>query len=223
MHEKRLAYQFAIIAERQGWLPGVDLHEVVDTIRADDSHASDDALRLLLHADHPEAPTVALYALAPRVRKKLGDNSRRSHEYVYDVYGNLAVILAEGPHDGTCLARRLVGRAHQRTYAAVRRVHRKSVHGQPVIVLPMEPDSLVHFRDENTVEPSECPFSGSPLTERDVALIRATRIHGLPLRDTALLLGMSYQQASKRRQRAEAEWASWRGIPLDWHRRGTRR
>jgi hypothetical protein len=55
------------------------------------------------------------------------------------------------------------------------------------------------------------PLTDAPrLSSLDAALIRATRIAGLPLADAAALLGLSYEAAKKRRQRAEAEWASRR-------------
>jgi hypothetical protein len=55
------------------------------------------------------------------------------------------------------------------------------------------------------------PLTDAPcLSSLDAALIRATRIAGLPLADAAALLGLSYEAAKKRRQRAEAEWVSRR-------------
>lgn len=47
------------------------------------------------------------------------------------------------------------------------------------------------------------------LTRRDVTLVGATRLGGLQLRDTAQLLGVPYECAKKRRQRAEAAWVAW--------------
>jgi hypothetical protein len=56
-------------------------------------------------------------------------------------------------------------------------------------------------------EPRSDPFGeGSGLTQLDAALIRATRVNGLNLTDAARLLGLSYEAAKKRRQRAEAVW-----------------
>lgn len=47
------------------------------------------------------------------------------------------------------------------------------------------------------------------LTEVDAALIDATRLRGVDLRSTAILLGLSYEAAKKRRRRAEVAWAHW--------------
>lgn len=47
------------------------------------------------------------------------------------------------------------------------------------------------------------------LTPRDVVLIDATRRGGMPMSDAARVLGIGYEAAKKRRQRAEAGWAGW--------------
>jgi DNA-directed RNA polymerase specialized sigma24 family protein len=48
---------------------------------------------------------------------------------------------------------------------------------------------------------------GARLSALDAALIQSTRLGGLSLADAAELLGLSYEAAKKRRQRAEAVWA----------------
>jgi hypothetical protein len=45
----------------------------------------------------------------------------------------------------------------------------------------------------------------------DATLIEATRLNGLSLVDAAMLLGVSYEAAKKRRRRAEAAWVAWWG------------
>jgi hypothetical protein len=47
------------------------------------------------------------------------------------------------------------------------------------------------------------------LNHEDITLIDATRRGGLNLTDAARLLGLGYEAAKKRRQRAEAGWAAW--------------
>jgi DNA-directed RNA polymerase specialized sigma24 family protein len=47
------------------------------------------------------------------------------------------------------------------------------------------------------------------VTDRDAQLILDTRIVGRSLREAAQRLGLRYETAKKRRQRAEARWASW--------------
>jgi DNA-directed RNA polymerase specialized sigma24 family protein len=47
------------------------------------------------------------------------------------------------------------------------------------------------------------------LSPLDAALIDATYLHGLPVKDAALLLGVGYEAAKKRRQRARARWVAW--------------
>jgi hypothetical protein len=43
----------------------------------------------------------------------------------------------------------------------------------------------------------------------DATLIEATRLNGLSLVDAAMLLGVTYEAAKKRRRRAEAAWMAW--------------
>jgi hypothetical protein len=50
---------------------------------------------------------------------------------------------------------------------------------------------------------------GGVLTPIDAVLIDATRLNGISLGDAAVLLGLSYEAAKKRRQRAEAVWVAW--------------
>jgi hypothetical protein len=47
------------------------------------------------------------------------------------------------------------------------------------------------------------------VTDRDAQLILETRIAGCSLREAARRLGLGYEAAKKRRQRAEARWAAW--------------
>jgi hypothetical protein len=47
------------------------------------------------------------------------------------------------------------------------------------------------------------------VTDQDAQLILDTRIAGHSLRDAARRLGLGYESAKKRRQRAEARWATW--------------
>jgi hypothetical protein len=47
------------------------------------------------------------------------------------------------------------------------------------------------------------------VTDRDAQLILDTRIAGCSLREVAQRLGLRYETAKKRRQRAEARWATW--------------
>jgi hypothetical protein len=72
----------------------------------------------------------------------------------------------------------------------------------------------VQLQEELVVEmPWSAPDDSDPLADvaplaaLDTALIRATRFGGLSLLDAASLLGLSYEAAKKRRQRAEAKWA----------------
>jgi hypothetical protein len=47
------------------------------------------------------------------------------------------------------------------------------------------------------------------LTQLDATLVEATRLHGVGLADAAMLTGVSYEAAKKRRRRAELAWLCW--------------
>jgi hypothetical protein len=51
--------------------------------------------------------------------------------------------------------------------------------------------------------------SAGVLDAFDAALIEATRLNGLSLMDAAVLVGVSYEAAKKRRRRAETTWLCW--------------
>jgi hypothetical protein len=50
---------------------------------------------------------------------------------------------------------------------------------------------------------------GGVISDRDAELILTTRVAGRSLREAARHLGLGYDAAKKRRQRAEARWAAW--------------
>jgi hypothetical protein len=55
----------------------------------------------------------------------------------------------------------------------------------------------------------EIAVDAGVLNPLDSAIINVTRVGGLRLDHTAKLLGVPYEAAKKRRQRAEAAWTSW--------------
>jgi hypothetical protein len=61
------------------------------------------------------------------------------------------------------------------------------------------------------------------VTDQDAQLILDTRVAGYSLHDVARRLGLRYEAAKKRRQRAETRWASWwtNGGTRAFHRPGT--
>lgn len=142
------AYQ-NLTTRPQPWLASLDhpdLDSLVTAIRTDqpDPTASDQTLRALvaLGRHEPDALTVALYALAPRLRARLGRAT--TDEYRHDVLTDLATVLLDSNLDGARLANRLVNRAHNRTHKAAGRVaHRGTRH--PMTVLPLEPEHLANL------------------------------------------------------------------------------
>jgi hypothetical protein len=70
-------------------------------------------------------------------------------------------------------------------------------------------DFAAEQHDVGTPDVLEAAASAGTLKSVDATLIRSTRLDGLPLHDVAHLLGISYEAAKKRRQRAEAAWFAW--------------
>jgi len=135
------------------WLAGawvVDLDDALATIRDDrpDPTASDSVLRLLVDVGRREsdALTVALYALAPKLRARLARTV--TDEYRSDVLTHLAFVLLDSSLDEDRLAARLVNRAHNRAHKADRRVR---THGTVNVmkVAPYEPEHFERVRSHD--------------------------------------------------------------------------
>lgn len=137
------------------WTQQLDNLGTLDTIvttiandRPDPTH-SDIALRRLIElaARYPDALTIALHALGPRMRRSLGRAATSG--YRNDALANLAVVLLDsGLTDPRLahLARRAVNRAHTRTHKAAARVHHRGVTND-YTVAPIDPDRLALIGD----------------------------------------------------------------------------
>jgi hypothetical protein len=145
------AYERVSRRPRPTWLTEVvagDFADAVTTIRSDqpDPTASDGLLRALIciGRQEPDALTVALYALAPRLRTRLARTV--TDDYRSDVLTDLAFVLLDSPLDGPRLAARVVNRAHNRAYKAIQRTH---THGTVNIttIAPRDPE---HFNRSRT-------------------------------------------------------------------------
>jgi hypothetical protein len=146
------AYQHLVTRPRPAWLDTVTAggcDELVAAIRNDhpDPSASDATLRALLEAArrHPDALTVALHALVPRLRARLGRSV--TADYRCDVLTDLAIVLLDSPLDGPRLASRLINRAHNRTHKAARSVHVRGVVNITTVA-PLGPTHFVNRHDD---------------------------------------------------------------------------
>ena len=135
---------------RPDWLAQVfagDLDDAVTTIRRDqpDSTASDHLLSALIQVgrEEPDAWTVALYALAPRLRTRLARTV--TDAYRSDVLTDLAFVLLDGPLDGSRLAARVVNRAHNRTHKAVQQIYTRGTVNVTTVV-PRDPEHFSRAR-----------------------------------------------------------------------------
>ncbi|MGE3689380.1 MAG: hypothetical protein AB7J47_23815 [Acidimicrobiia bacterium] len=150
------AYQHLTTRPRPVWLATVTTNgcaEVVTAIRNDqpDPTTSDATLRALLQAArrHPDALTVALHALVPRLRVRLGRSV--TDDYRGDVLSDLTMVLLDSPLDGPRLAARLVNRAHNRTHKAARSVHTRGVVNIRTVA-PLDPVHFAHRREASDTE-----------------------------------------------------------------------
>lgn len=144
-------YHHLATRPRPAWLapfPGTGLEDLVAAIRNDrpDTTTSDVTLRALLGVarDQPDAMTVALYSLAPRLRARLGRTV--TDDYRGDVLADLALVLLDSPLDGTGLAARLVNRAHNRAYKAARSAYTRGVVNVTTII-PRDPERFARDHD----------------------------------------------------------------------------
>jgi hypothetical protein len=175
---------------RPTWLRAVfagDLDDVVTAIRRDQPNptASDGLLRALICTGRqvPDALTVALYALAPRLRTRLARTV--TDDYRSDVLTDLAFVLLDSPLDGPRLAVRLVNRAHTRTHKATRATHTRGTINI-MTVAPRDPER----------------FNRSQAHDEDIAASVARRVD-LARFHTAV------QSAIARGDLSKAAWAAY--------------
>jgi hypothetical protein len=126
------AYHLIAAGPRPPWLApsiGTDVDAVVAAIRDDspDPVCSDAILRALLPIarGEPDALTVVMHALAPRLRARLG--RAVTAEYRSDALTDLAFVLTDGDFGQPRLVARLVNRAHNRSYKANRATRTRGV------------------------------------------------------------------------------------------------
>lgn len=147
------AYRRVRRQPRPAWLDdtgAVCVDDAIAAIRADrpDPTNSDRVLRTLVEIGRqaPDALTVALYALAPKLRIRLGRTV--TDEYRTDVLTDLALVLLDSSLTGPRLAARVVNRAHNRAHKADRRIR---THGivNVMTVTVREPEHFVRVGSDD--------------------------------------------------------------------------
>lgn len=135
------------------------LTAVMRTINADpaDIPASDAIIRQLAHIGrcHPEAITLLVRALAPRLRAKI--NSGATAEFHADAIANLAIVCLEGEIVGDRLASKLVNRAHNRAWRQGVSTRHRGKYGQ-YATNPQEPAVMTEISDHlggYTIDPAD--------------------------------------------------------------------
>jgi hypothetical protein len=74
------------------------------------------------------------------------------------------------------------------------------------LTIALEAAARSHIAEPDVLEVA---VDAGVLAPVDAVLIRATRLDGLRLCEAAMLCGLSYEAAKKRRRRAEVAWATW--------------
>ncbi|MGE3448825.1 MAG: hypothetical protein AB7H92_14735 [Microbacteriaceae bacterium] len=134
------------------WRTGcATIDEIIEAIRNDQPNPtrSDAILRGLLATDRnrADATTVVLYALAPRLRARLG--RAVSGGYRSDTLTDLAFVLLDtdaATLELAGLARRLVNRAHTRAHKAARRAYQRG-SVRTVTIAPTDPIRFLDHTD----------------------------------------------------------------------------
>lgn len=141
-----------------------DLDAIVAAIRnfEPDSDPSDRTLRALIDngRTRPDALTVVLHALAPRLRARLARTA--TGEYHTDALTELAFVILDSDLDPPRLAHRLVHRAHNRAWRHARRVNTRGVLNV-ITTAPCPPDLLARLQDHR---PSDTPDFADTVVDR---------------------------------------------------------
>jgi len=186
---------------RADLVPGLSSRPHADVLLA--------ALWRLAHRDR-EAGRVLLACLLPGVRAIA---TRYQHRLGYEEAFTVAVAglwerIAHFDPPASHVAYRVLWLAGRRVHRAARDRREDVARSRPLT------------RDETVVEVSQEVSIGVTLgeavsagivTRRDAWLVWATHCAGLTVAEAAMLLGLGYEQAKKRRQRADAALKAWLG------------
>lgn len=135
------------------------LTAVLRTINADPGNipASDCIIRQLveLGRKEPDAITLLVRALVPRLRAKIGGGG--TEEFHADAMSSLVFICMDSELSGDKLAMKLINRAHNHTWRHSLRTRRRGVHGQYEI-RPLDPETVADIADQRgmgTADPAD--------------------------------------------------------------------
>jgi hypothetical protein len=154
----------------------------------------------------PEAIGVVVACLTPGLRARIARHAPGlpgDDAWAIAVAG-ICVAIAEGELPRTFVASRLLDAAKRQLQRAVKLEARWRTHHQ-VPDLP----GLDQVDEPSAALILTTAIAAGVLTEPDAWLIHATRVVGHSLNYAAAQLGIRYEAAKKRRQRAEARWAAW--------------
>jgi hypothetical protein len=191
-------------------LAGLTYRDLRYELRAADQHRKDQLLGALVRVTHddPCAFGVVAACLLPAVRRRVrqyGPSLEREDALAVLVEGLYEAVAGYNAAQLEFVATNLLAlptRRLRRAAAHQQAWHRcdRHEHHTPIADGVVEP-------------PADALLAGAIdaglLTAQDAQLILDTRIAGHSLRAAAQRLGLRYEAAKKRRQRAEARWASW--------------
>lgn len=204
--------QWSEWTRREPVLAGLTHHDVRSHLRAGRQQHKDQLLAALVRVARadPEAFGVLAACLLPGLRHRVARYARsleREEALAIMVAGLYERVVAARLIDEH--ARFVAGRllslpterlrravSAERTWDAQIRHHPDTA--SPAGVVDLSPTTLL-----------VAAVDAGVIAEQDARLIFATRFAGRPLRETAQRLGLGYETGKKRRQRAEARWATW--------------
>jgi hypothetical protein len=180
-------------------------------LRAGGQQRKDDILGALVRItqDDPTAFGVIAACLLPGLRQRIARYAACLDRQEAFAVAMAALYEAVAGYD-TCTRPRFVA---GRLLAPVERRLRQAVRRQRTWIL--QPDDAIEVADPQAVVDLsagsilESAIHAEAITVGEAQLIVDTRVVGTPLREAGRRLGLGYEAAKKRRQRAEARWVAW--------------
>jgi hypothetical protein len=180
-------------------------------LRADGQQRKDDILGALvrLTQDDPTAFGVIAACLQPGLRQRVARYAACLDRQEAFAVAMAALYEAVAGYDTATRPRFVAGRL----LASVERRLRQAARRQRTWIL--QPDRAKEVADPRAVVDLtarailETAIHAGVITVGEAQLIVDTRVVGTPLREAGRRLGLGYEAAKKRRQRAEARWVAW--------------
>jgi hypothetical protein len=196
---------------REPSLAGLTYRDLRRALRAGCQDRKDELLGALVRATHadPSAFGVVAACLLPGLRRRIAhyapslDRQEALAVMVDALYE--AVAGYDTAENSRFVASELLGWPTRRLRRAATEQRAWSLHARH----DTDTASAAPAMELSAAAMVASAVDAGVVTDRDAQLILDTRIAGRSLREAAQRLGLGYEAVKKRRQRAEARWASW--------------